>query len=193
MARKLLIAFAVLGVLLGILGVVVHRQPDEFTVRRTATVAAPPEKVFALVNDFRAWPTWSSWTDLDPGAKVTVSDPPAGEGASVSWSGNDQVGEGRMTIRQSRPPQLIDLEQTFVRPLPGTARMVFTFAPVDDATRVTWRLDGTNSFIGKALCLFMDLDATVGKSFEKDLTRLKSKAEEGDDAPASPAPGAGAR
>ncbi len=42
-------------------------KPGSFSVVRTTDIKAPPEKVLALINDFREWPKWSPWEKLDPG------------------------------------------------------------------------------------------------------------------------------
>jgi polyketide cyclase/dehydrase/lipid transport protein len=177
MARKILIAVAALVVLLIGASVYISRQPDSFSVERSAIVAAPPYRLFAAVNDLKAWDAWSPWKDLDPNAAMTVSTPSAGRGATSTWSGNDKVGEGRLTIVESRPDERVDIDQAFVRPFEGKARHSFTFAPAGEGTRVTWRMDGTNDFVGKALCLVMDMDKTVGKDFERGLANMKALAE----------------
>lgn len=177
MVRKILIVLAVLCGILVAAAVVVGMQSDTFTVQRSSTMAAPPAAVFAQVNDFQAWDAWSPWKELDPNAKVSRSAPSSGKGATFSWSGNDQIGEGSLTIRDSRPDELVDIEQVFVRPFPGKARMLFTFAPEAGGTRVTWTMDGTNSFLGKAMCMVVDMDSMVGKDFERGLANMKSVAE----------------
>lgn len=176
MVRKILIAVAVLFVGLAI---VISLQPSTFSVQRSAVVAAPPATVFALVNDLAAWDAWSPWKKLDPNPTMTISTPSAGKGATFTWSGNDAIGEGRMTIVDSRPDEQVEAEQAFVRPLAGKARHLFTFAPNPGGTMVTWTMDGTNNFIGKAMCLVMDMDAMAGKDFEQGLANIKSVAEKG--------------
>jgi polyketide cyclase/dehydrase/lipid transport protein len=188
MAKKILIVLAVLGVLLGVAAMVVSMQPDTFSVQRSVTVAAPPAAVFNQVNDFQAWDGWSPWKELDPDAKKTVSTPSTGKGATFNWSGNDKVGEGSLTILESRPGELVDIEQVFVRPLAGKARMVFTFAPEGGGTKVTWTMDGTNNFIGKAMCMVVDMDAMLGKDFDRGLASMKSVAEKGGAAQPAAAP-----
>ena len=69
--------------------VLVALQPSAFKVTRTANVAAPPDKVFAAVNDFHRWQDWSPWAKLDPNAKAMFEGPGAGKGAMFAWSGND--------------------------------------------------------------------------------------------------------
>jgi hypothetical protein len=33
-------------------------KPDSFRLSRSTTIAAPPDKVFALINDLRQFNTW---------------------------------------------------------------------------------------------------------------------------------------
>ena len=49
MIKKIAIA---LVVLLGALLVYAATQPDTFRIQRAATIKAPPEKIFAVLNDF---------------------------------------------------------------------------------------------------------------------------------------------
>ncbi len=178
MRKKPLIALGVLLVVcVGFLGVVAL-QPSTFSVERSTNIAAQPSVVFAKLDDFEAWNAWSPWANLDPNAKTTMSDPSSGKGARFIWSGNDQVGEGSLTMLQSNPPELVEVEQEFVRPMAGKARMTFILVPRDGGTRLTWKMDGTNDFIGRAICMFMNMDALVGKNFEKGLGAIKSLVEE---------------
>ena len=78
-----------------------------------------------------------------------------------------------MTITAAKPDQEIDLRLEFLAPMKATNRAVFTLAPVADAVRVTWRMEGTDGFAGKAFALFMNMDKMVGGNFEKGLTALK--------------------
>lgn len=40
-------------------------KPNVFRVERKVKIQAPPEKVFALINDFRQWGPWSPWQHGD--------------------------------------------------------------------------------------------------------------------------------
>ena len=174
MLKKILIALAAIVV---VLVAVVAVQPSEFRVTRTATISAPAADVFAQVNDFHHWQAWSPWAKLDPAAKATFEGPRAGPGAIFSWAGNDKVGEGRMTLTESRPSELIRIKLDFVKPMEGTSTTEFTFKPAGDQTAVTWTMTGHRNFVAKAVCLFMDIDKMVGGDFEKGLANLKSVVE----------------
>jgi hypothetical protein len=157
--------------------VIVALQPSEFRVARSTTVSAPPAAVFAQVNDFHNWEVWSPWAKLDPAAKVTFEGPSAGEGAIFRWVGNEEVGEGSMMITESRPSDLVRIKLEFLKPFAAINTAEFTFKPEGNRTAVTWSMFGTNNFIAKAFCLFMNMDKMVGGQFEKGLASMKSVTE----------------
>jgi len=167
---KIIVVAAVL-IVVGLAEYVATR-PSEFTISRSRTVAAPPAVVHAYVNDFRKWPEWSPWEKLDPAMKKEVSGAPAGPGAVYVWSGNDRVGEGRMTIIDSRPPESVTIHLEFMKPWTATNTAQFEFTPSGSGTNVTWTMSGQNSFVAKAVSLFMDLDRMVGPDFERGLANL---------------------
>jgi uncharacterized protein YndB with AHSA1/START domain len=174
MLVKVLVALAV--IVAGAL-VVVATRPAEFRVTRTGTIAAPPATVFAQVNDFHKWEAWNPWGKLDPAMKESYEGAPAGVGAVYTWTGNSQVGEGRMTITESRPNELIRIKMEFLKPFAATSTAEFTFRPEGNQTAVTWTMEGTNNFMAKAMHLVMNMDRMIGGQFEKGLAAMKSVAE----------------
>ena len=174
MLKKILIGIAVIII---VFLVVVALQPANFRVTRSATIAAPPEAVFPHVNELKKWEAWSPWAKLDPNAKNSFEGPAAGKGAAMSWAGNNDVGEGRMTITESRPTELVHFHLEFFQPMAGTSEAEFTFKLEGNQTAVTWTMTGRNNFIAKAMCLFMNMDTMVGGQFEKGLAQMKSLAE----------------
>jgi len=152
-------------------------RPDEFKVVRTALVPAAPAKVFAQVNDLRAWEAWSPWAKLDPNAKSTFDGPGAGTGAIMRWSGNNKVGEGSMTIIESRPNELVRFRLEFLRPFKATNTAEFTFQPQGGDTMVSWAMFGRNNFGAKIFGLLMNCDDMVGRDFARGLENLKSAAQ----------------
>src|SRR5437762_9581513 len=172
---KIIIGLATVVVLLVI---VITLQPSSFRIARSATMLAPRPRVFAEVNDLHKWEAWSPWVKMDPNCKMTYEGSPPGTGASVFWSGNKKVGEGRMTITDSRPGEMVRIKLEFLRPFKATNTTEFTFAPVtDDATTVTWSMTGERNFFFKAFGLFMNMDKLIGGDFERGLASMKSKVE----------------
>jgi hypothetical protein len=177
MLKKALLALAILAALVAVFAIIVATRPSEFRVQRSATIAAPAAVVFEQVNDFHNWEGWSPWAKLDPAAKNSFEGAPAGAGAVFAWSGNDKVGEGRMTLTDSRPNELVRINLEFIKPFAATCTTEFTFRPEGDRTAVTWTMSGRNNFIAKAVCLFNDMDANVGGDFDKGLANMKAVAE----------------
>ena len=171
--RVLLVLVAVVAAL----AVVVARRPADFRVERTAVIAAPAAAVFAQVNDFHRWPAWNPWGKLDPAMKHSFEGAPAGAGAVYTWSGNRQVGEGRMTIVDSRPDKLIRIRLQFLKPFPGDSVAEFTFTPRNESTLVTWRMTGTNNFLAKAMHLVINMDRMIGGQFDRGLADMKAVVE----------------
>lgn len=170
MLKKLGIALLVL--IVGTV-VVIAVQPADFRVTRSAVLPAPAPAVFGLLTDFRAWGSWSPWEKLDPGMQKTFSGAPKGEGAVYEWSGNDQVGRGRMEIVDVREHAQVTIDLQFITPFEAKNLTVFTLTPRGpEEVEVTWSMSGKNNFMGKAIGLFMDMDALIGKDFEKGLADL---------------------
>ncbi len=171
---KILIALAV--VVIALVGVVAV-QPSGFRIARTTTISAPPPAVFAHVNDLHKWEAWNPWAKLDPAMKQTYGGAAAGTGAIYTWAGNREVGEGRMTLTESRPSELIRIKLEFLKPFRATNTAEFTFKPDGDRTVVTWTMTGEKNFIAKAVGLVMNMDRMVGGQFETGLARMKSVVE----------------
>jgi len=169
--KKLLLLFALMIVAFF---VVVMLQPSEFHVARSATIAAPPSAAFEQVNDFHNWQAWSPWEKLDPNMKRTIEGPPSGKGATYSWIGNDDVGEGKMTILESVPNEKVVIKLVFLKPFPSKCITEFAFKPEGGGTAATWSMSGKSNFMTKAFTLFMSMDSMVGPDYEKGLASIKS-------------------
>ena len=167
----------VLAVVIVALCVFVATRPSAFHIERSAGIAAPPAVVFAQVNDFHRWDAWSPWAKMDPAMKVSYAGAPAGEGAAYSWIGNSQVGEGTMTITESKPADRITIRLEFLKPMAATNTATFTFKGDGPGTDVTWAMDGNNGFMGKAFSVFMNMDRMLGAYFEQGLAQMKVAAE----------------
>ena len=178
MFKKILIRTVIgLAAIIVVLVGVVATQPSDFRVERTANFSAPPAGVFAQVNNFHNWEAWSPWAKLDPKAKNSFEGPSQGQGAIFRWSGKNSVGEGSMTVVESRPNELIRLKLDFVRPFAGANDVEFAFKPAADQTAVTWSMAGKCNFIAKAIGLFIDCEKMVGGQLEQGLANMKSVVE----------------
>ena len=152
-------------------------KPDRFSVRREATIQAPAEKIFPLIDDFHQWVAWSPWEHRDPVLKRTYGGAERGKGAAYAWEGNSSVGSGRMEILESAAPSKIVIKLDFIKPFEGHNTAEFTLQPQGDATHVSWLMHGPAPFINKLMQVFMNLDRMIGKDFEAGLANLKKLTE----------------
>ena len=113
MVKKILIGLAVVILAFVILAAL---QPSHFSVTRSVAISAAPATIFSHVNDLGKWEAWSPWAKIDPAMKTTYKGPSAGVGAVSAWAGNNDVGEGSMTITESRPNELVRFRLDFVKP-----------------------------------------------------------------------------
>jgi uncharacterized protein YndB with AHSA1/START domain len=170
------IALLIVALIAGVL-IFATTKPDTFSVQRSATIKAPPEKIFAVLNDFHRWTEWSPWEKLDPAMKRTLGGAPSGKGATYAWEGNSKAGQGRMEIVESTPPGTVGIQLDFIKPFEGHNRTVFTLTPQGDATQVNWSMSGPTPFVSKLMQVFVSMDAMIGKDFEEGLANLKALTE----------------
>lgn len=173
-------------------------QPNRFTITRSAVIDAPPSAVFQQINNLRNWDGWSPWARLDPNATTSFDGPAAGPGAAFEWSGNKEIGVGRMSIVESVPDQSVILRLDMQKPFAASNDVVFTLTPevaetadAPDAggwgwvlnifgigpkpaqkTRVEWSMTGDSGLVGKVMNLLMNPDKMVGRRFEEGLANL---------------------
>src|SRR5947207_10067276 len=178
MIKKILLGIViVVVVLVAVIAILAALQPAHYRIERSATINAPASVVFAQVNDFHKWEAWSPWAKIDPAMKQTYEGAPSGTGAIYTWAGNNKVGEGRMTLTESRSNDLIRIKLEFLKPFASTCVTEFSFKPEGNQTVVVWSMTGENNFIAKAVCLFMNMDKTVGGDFEQGLAQMKAVVE----------------
>ena len=174
MIAKILITLAVLVLVFLIVAVF---QPSDYRVERSITISAPPALAFNQVNDLHKWQEMSPYAKMDPAAKNTFEGPSAGVGASMTWVGNNKLGEGKMTIIESRPNELVKMRLDFEKPFKSTGFASFNFIGAGNQTTVTWSMVGQKIFITKALGLIINMDKMIGGQFEEGLATLKSLVE----------------
>ena len=171
MLKIILIAVAAIVVLFLI---IVSLKSSDFRITRLGRIGAPINVVFENVNDLHKWEAWSPWAKLDPNAKNSFDGPVEGVGASMAWAGNNKVGEGRMTITESRPNERVQFKLEFFKPFTATNTAEFTFKSEGNQTEVTWSMSGKNNFMMKAVGMFMNCDKMIGAQFEQGLASLNS-------------------
>jgi uncharacterized protein YndB with AHSA1/START domain len=147
---------------------------DTYTVERSATIDAPPARIYDQVANFHNWRNWSPWEGLDPELQRTYSGAESGTGAVYGWSGNRKAGQGRMEITDVTEPSKVQIDLVFEKPFKARNDTWFTIQPEGTGSRVTWTMTGKKTFMTKAMGIFKSMDKLIGPDFEKGLAGLKA-------------------
>ncbi len=153
-------------------------KPSVLRVQRSLAIKSPPDQIFALIDDFHRWGSWSPWETKDPAMKRTFSGSQGGKGAVYAWDGNRNVGSGRMEILESAVPSRIVIKLDFFKPFEGHNTAEFTLLPQGATTTVNWVMYGPAPFLSKVMQVFMNMDNMIGKDFEAGLASLKRLTEQ---------------
>jgi uncharacterized protein YndB with AHSA1/START domain len=151
---------------------------DTYTVERSTRIEAPPERIYARISDFREWPQWSPWEDVDPDLVRTYSGADSGVGAVYAWSGNRRAGRGRMEILDATEPSRVGIDLVFEKPFKARNDTFFTIAPSAGGALVTWSMTGRRTLATKLIGVVRSMDSFLGPDFEKGLARLKATVEQ---------------
>lgn len=173
MLKKIALALAVLiaAVLL-----FAATRPDTFSVERRTMIKAPPEKIQPLIANFHRWAEWSPWEKLDPAMTRSFGGANAGAGATYAWTGNKDVGRGKMEIKSAAPDK-VSIKLDFIEPFEANNDTDFLLSPKEGGTEVRWVMSGPAPFVSKLMGIFVSMDQMIGKDFEKGLAQMKAAAE----------------
>ena len=150
---------------------------DTYTVQRSITIDAAPDRVYEQIASFHNWRNWSPWEDIDPDLTRTYAGAESGTGAIYGWSGNRRAGQGRMEITEATPPSRVQVDLAFEKPWKARNDTWFTIEPQGSGSRVTWSMKGQKSLMTTVMGLFRSMDQFLGPDFEKGLARLKATVE----------------
>ena len=176
MLKTLAIIGVVVVVAIGGILLYAATKPDSFRVQRTVLINAPPDKIFPLINDIKAWTVWSPYEKKDPAMKRTYGAVTAGKGATYAWEGDKNVGQGSIEMIESGPRKIV-IKLDFLKPFEAHNMGEFLLEPKGDSTSVTWATYGPSPYMSKVIGTFINIDDMIGRDFEKGLADLKAAAE----------------
>jgi len=172
----------IVGVIIGLFLAGGFFLPRYVHVERSLEIERPAAPVFALLNSYKTFASWSPWAERDPDARYEFTGPEAGVGARMSWSGDPRlVGSGWQEITQSVPHSLVRTRLFFDQQ--GAAESYFRLDETAGGVTVTWGFDTDltegQSFLGGLLARYFGLmfDRWIGSDYEQGLARLKDYAE----------------
>lgn len=149
---------------------------SEFSITRTVHIAASPQRVQSFVDDFRLWPQWSPWEDLDPAMQHTYSGAEQGTGARTAWTGNKQAGQGSMHITESVPGR-VEIDLAFVKPFKATNHVRLDLVENAGGTDVSWTMTGQHTVFSRAFYKLFKMENKLAADFDKGLGKLKAVSE----------------
>ena len=149
--------------------------PQTYTVTRTQTIQASPERVHAAVNDLHTWAEWSAFKLPAKEGVTTESEyqgPRAGVGAIWRWSGLGDIKPAQLEIVGSDPAQGIEYTLSMDGGRVKTTGAI-EYAPAGDGVAVTMINRGEMATPWSRYFTFL-ADKSIGPTFEQSLQGLQT-------------------
>ena len=174
MLKKILIG---LIVIVGAILTYAALQPSHYSIVREVTINSPAAAIFPWINNSQKTQSWVPWAEMDPALKMTYSGPAEGVGSSAHWTSEGHMGVGSAIIVETTPNKSVKTTVQYEKPFAGTQDVEISIVETNGISVVQWSANGQNNFIGRVMCLFVNMDKKVGESFEKGLSKLKTTVE----------------
>ena len=155
--------------------------PRKVHLERSVVINAPKEKVFNYLVHFEKFVTWSPWQDIDPNVEYDISDD-GKAGAKYHWKGNDEVGEGEMTITKISG-DTISVLLKFIKPFESTSHVYYVLDQSENGTKVTWGFDAKYGIPMNLFLALSGMKKALSADFEKGLAQLKERVESSQEEP----------
>lgn len=175
--RVLKTILIIVGGLLALLAVLVATSSKAYRYERSVMIEAAPTQVYPFVSSLAAMDKWSPWNEKDPQMKKSMEGTDGTVGAKAMWEGNDEVGKGEQTIAALEADKGVELDLKFVAPWQSQSKVAVDLVPEASGTKVVWSMSGENDLPARLAGVFMDMDAMIGKDFDKGLGMLKVQVE----------------
>ncbi len=150
--------------------------PSSIHVEKKTEIKTPASVVYAQINNFKNWDNWMPWLSLDTKMKKTYSEPAEGAKAFFEYASEiKEIGNGKITILESKPGEYIRFSLTMNGKDAGTAE--FKFEEKEGKTIVTWTMDSDLGLFARWCA--SSLEEMGSRDFERGLAGLKKVCEEG--------------
>lgn len=165
----LILVLAVVAIIL----VMASMAESHFRVERSTVIHAPASAVYANVSQLGAMEKWGPWKEEEPDMVTTLSGAPDGQVGAVShWKSSKS--EGEQELAELVPNERVVTKLRFISPWEANNEGTFDITSMGDSTKVTWGIQGENSFMGKVMTVFMDMEKAISPMFDKGLANLKA-------------------
>lgn len=147
-------------ILLLVFGAVVYiaTLDGKFDISKNKIIEAPVELIYSKVDDYRNWPEWGPWFNMDPKLRIQFGDTTTGIGASYAWTSLlSQIGNGSIQTIDAIPNKEIIQKITFNTPMSeSNSSFYWLFDATEDPSRIklTWGMRGAYTFMEKVRMIF---------------------------------------
>lgn len=151
-------------------------KDGEYHIEETRIIPAPAEVVFNEVNEYHNWQNWEPWSLEAEDMVIKYDEKTRGKDAGYSWK-SESMGDGRIRTLDAKPFSSIDQEISFDTPFgTSTSDIYWKFNQMEDSTKVTWGMKGTQSFMEKLAFSFQSetLSGMMRPMFRKGLENLEN-------------------
>lgn len=171
------IVVGVLVVVVAVLGVI---APTRMDFEREIIVDKPSDFVFADLRFLKNHQRWNPWSKLDKDIVQKYEGEDGTVGATLSWNGNNKVGEGTQEIKSIKDGERIDYELRFKRPMEDTAQSYLITEPIAESkTKVIWGMKSKAPFPGNIFCMVMGMKKVLSGQIDEGLASMKKEIEKG--------------
>ncbi|AOW20518.1 SRPBCC family protein [Urechidicola croceus] len=117
-------------------------KDGSYEIKQSRFINAPASVLFENVNDFKNWPEWNPWMEVDPTIKPIFPSKTVGVNGAYSWTSKN--GDGSMKTISTNLNKEIIQELTYGTGNPSIINWVFNSSK--DSTEVVWSMKGESSF-----------------------------------------------
>lgn len=150
-------------------------KDGKYQIEESIVIEAPVSVVFEEVNDFTNWENWGPWASGTDDIIITYSEITRGKGAAYSWK-SEKEGDGEIITTAITPNTALEQDLTFISKYGKTnSKITWVFEEVEEGTKVTWGMQGEQSFMEKLAFNFKDTSFSelMRPMFKEGLENLK--------------------
>ena len=170
MLKKVMISLTILILL--ILGIASTKE-SKFQYERSGIIHASKEKIFPYLSQFKLGSLWSPYEKVDLKMSKKYSEKDGIVGSTMEFSGNSDVGTGKLEILKLIPNEFVEIKLTMTKPFNAENIIQYKLTTAPEGTIFNWSMSGDGGFLGKVITIFINCEKMVGDQFNSGITNLK--------------------
>ena len=168
-----MIAVYILLGLVVLLAVLMLVAPKGALVERSVVSKISPEAAFESLRSLKNFDQWGPWADRDPNQDRGYRGTDGEIGSVAWWKGNKEVGEGEQEVKKLEPNTYIETELRFLKPFKAINKSYWRISNDPEGCKVVWGFEAKFRMPMNILFLFVSMESSIGRDFERGLVRWK--------------------